>query len=115
MAYAPPRQCVVPGCPNLVTEPGVSRCTEHQKQYKKELTRPRDVKYTSQRWRKTSKVFLSRNPICERCGAPSEIAHHIIRKRDDGADDFDNLEALCRKCHEAEHHASGERWGRRER
>ena len=77
--------------------------------------KPRDIKYTSSSWRRRSRIFLARHPTCERCGAPSEIAHHIIRRRDGGSDDEENLEALCRSCHEAEHNKHGERWGKHER
>ena len=115
MPVSSPRPCMHPGCPNLVTERNVYRCPEHQREYLKQWEKPRDVKYTSTMWRKRSQIFLAHNPTCVRCGAPSEIAHHIYRKRDGGSDDEDNLEALCRSCHEGEHNQKGERWGRRER
>ena len=115
MANSTPRPCMVPGCPNLVYESNVHRCPEHQREYMKQWAKPRDIKYTSASWRRRSRIFLARHPTCERCGAPSEIAHHIIRRRDGGADDEENLEALRRSCHEAEHNKHGERWGKHER
>ena len=115
MANSAARPCMVFGCPNLVFTPNVYRCPEHQREYLKQWEKPRDVKYTSAMWRKRSKIFLAHNATCARCGEASEIAHHVYRKREGGSDDEDNLEALCRRCHEAEHNAHGERWGRRER
>lgn len=114
MAIKPARPCMVPGCPNLVETPGVHRCPEHHREYLQQWERPRDVKY-DQTWRMRSRMFLAQNPTCERCGAPAELAHHIYRKRDGGADDEENLEALCRSCHEREHNQMGERWGKRAR
>ncbi len=115
MAISPKRPCMVPGCPNLVSTPNVYRCPEHQREYLKQWERPRDITYDDPVWQKRSKIFLAHNPLCERCGEPAELAHHIIRKREGGADDEDNLEALCRRCHEAEHNPAGERWRRRAR
>lgn len=115
MAKAMPRACMEPGCPNLVTQRNAYRCAEHQRAYLNNWEKPRDVNYGSGKWRLLSRMFLRQNPVCERCGEISEVAHHRYRRRDGGADDFENLEALCRRCHEAEHNASGERWGKRER
>jgi len=44
-------------------------------------------------------------PSCNRCGRPGEEVHHIIPRcvRPDLMYDLDNLETLCRACHE-EHH-----------
>lgn len=103
------------GCPNLVTERNVYRCPEHQRAYLAQWEKPRDVSYTKGMWRKRSKIFLAHHPTCARCGAPSELTHHVYRKREGGSDDSDNLEALCRSCHEAEHSQAGERWGKRAR
>lgn len=52
--------------------------------------------------------------LCERCKAkglivPAEIVHHKTHLNNENIDDpmislsFDNLEALCRKCHAEEH------------
>ena len=58
--------------------------------------------YNSAAWRKLSKAFLlARNYICERCGAPAEIAHH--RQYLNPA----NLESLCLECHNKEHFSNG--------
>lgn len=70
--------------------------------------------YRSRQWQRLSRAFLlSRNYICERCGAPAEIAHHRRYLTPANVDDPDialnpaNLEALCLNCHNAEHFSAG--------
>ena len=70
--------------------------------------------YHSAAWRRLSRAFLlSRNYICERCGAPAEIAHHRRYLTPANVDDPDialnpaNLESLCMNCHNAEHFSAG--------
>lgn len=70
--------------------------------------------YHSTAWKRLSRAFLlSRNYICERCGKPAEIAHHrrylTAENLHDPAISLspDNLEALCRDCHNAEHFGRG--------
>ena len=51
----------------------------------------------------------SKNYVCERCGKPAVICHHKRWLNDVNVNDpkialsFDNLEALCLECHNAEH------------
>lgn len=51
----------------------------------------------------------SKNYICERCGEPASICHHRKYLNDQNVNDlsialgFDNLECLCRDCHNKEH------------
>lgn len=66
--------------------------------------------YNSTAWRKTSRAYLlSQNYICERCGKPASICHHKHWLNSQNVSDpavalsFDNLEALCIDCHNAEH------------
>ena len=70
--------------------------------------------YHSSAWAKLARAFLlSRNYICERCGAPAEIAHHrryltpANVNNPDIALNHANLEALCQSCHNAEHFGAG--------
>ena len=70
--------------------------------------------YHSPQWRKLSRTFLlSRNYICQRCGAPAEIAHHKQHLTAANVNNPeislnpDNLEALCLACHNAEHFSTG--------
>ena len=73
--------------------------------------------YHSAAWRRTARTFmLSRNCICERCGAPAEIVHHVRHLNAQNVNDPDialnpdNLQALCLACHNAEHFSSGRAW-----
>lgn len=70
--------------------------------------------YHSPQWRRLSREFLlSRNYICQRCGAPAEIAHHKQHLTAANVNNPeislnpDNLEALCLACHNAEHFSAG--------
>ena len=64
--------------------------------------------YHSTAWKRLSRAFLlSKNYICERCGKPAEIAHHRRYLTAENSLNPDNLEALCRDCHNAEHFGSG--------
>lgn len=70
--------------------------------------------YKSHAWEHLSRAYRMEHPLCERCLQkgiyhPSEITHHIIHIDEDNCHDpeilygYDNLEALCRDCHGAEH------------
>ena len=70
--------------------------------------------YHSTAWKKLSRAFLlTKNYLCERCGKPAEIAHHrrylTVENLFDPTISLnpDNLEALCRDCHNAEHFGRG--------
>ena len=68
--------------------------------------------YTAQKWRKTQKAYMIQKCyICERCGRTAEIVHHKIYITPENINDvnitlnFNNLEALCRTCHQVEHNS----------
>lgn len=66
--------------------------------------------YKSKEWllARTIKINATQGK-CERCGAVGEEVHHKIRLSVDNVNDVnislnqDNLELLCRKCHNEEH------------
>ena len=75
--------------------------------------------YSSKAWRKCRATYLSEHPICERCERAGivSVAVHVHHKKELDELNFkdpmialnpDNLEALCFKCHQKEHHASTE-------
>lgn len=82
--------------------------------------------YRTQAWKNTRRDYLkSVGGLCERCLrkgliVPAEIVHHKIPLNESNIGDlsislcWDNLEALCRKCHaEAHDDIYAERTGRR--
>lgn len=76
-------------------------------------------KYKSKRWRELRKQKLMLQPLCERC-LKKEIhnsayfIHHKEYVTDKNYEDdnvffnIDNLESLCKQCHNQEHFASDE-------
>ena len=72
--------------------------------------------YSSTRWKKLRAWKFTCNPLCEDCEeqgkiTPAEDIHHIksFMSTDDPderirlAYDFDNLQSLCKKCHQKKH------------
>ena len=66
--------------------------------------------YNSMAWINTRKAYFNyRNKKCERCGGIGAIVHHKKYLTPKNINDinitlnFDNLELLCRECHEKQH------------
>lgn len=66
--------------------------------------------YNSKAWKRTQVAYMSSQCyICERCGRVARIVHHkkyITPQNINDPNitlDWDNLEALCMDCHNAEH------------
>jgi 5-methylcytosine-specific restriction endonuclease McrA len=66
--------------------------------------------YKSTQWQVAREIKIrDANGKCERCGALGEEVHHIIKLTVQNVIDptislnQDNLEFLCKKCHNAEH------------
>lgn len=110
------RVCSQPGCPNLVTKRDRRFCDEHQAQEWKRQDARRGTSAQrgyGPRWQKIRARYIKAHPVCERCQrAQSVLVHHIVRKRDGGTDDPDNLLALCRSCHAQIHSDAGELGGK---
>ncbi len=73
--------------------------------------------YQSSLWKKCRDSFMSSKLyICERCGNPGTICHHKEYITVDNIDDpnitlnHDNLECLCKDCHNKEHFKECERY-----
>lgn len=77
--------------------------------------------YKSKRWQSTRLAYLkSVGGLCERCLKkglyhPAVIVHHKVYLTAENINtpgislNWDNLEAVCRKCHEDEHKGTGNR------
>ena len=66
--------------------------------------------YKSDSWRAARELkIMTVNGLCERCGAIGIEVHHIKRLNVDNVKDAsvsidsENLELLCRECHNKEH------------
>lgn len=44
---------------------------------------------------------------CEVCGSTAVDIHHITHKSQGGSDEYENLIALCRGCHNKAHNKAG--------
>ena len=81
------------------------------------IYKSREQFYTGREWRKTSKAYAkSKGLLCERCLkkgiiVPYEEVHHKIRITMENINNpeitlsWNNLECLCKACHESEHRA----------
>ena len=115
MPSKPLRPCVVHGCRGFST--GNGYCNDHQDIYqekKREQHRKLDNKRGSStqrgydgQWRKVRRLKFLDNPLCEWCEAnglvvaAQEIHHKIpIKEAPEKRLEMDNLESLCRACHE---------------
>lgn len=78
--------------------------------------------YKSKAWQHTRLAYLkSVGGLCERClkkglYVPAEIVHHKIYITQENINDpnvtlsWNNLEAVCRSCHESEHYTGPKRY-----
>ena len=61
--------------------------------------------YNSSKWRKFSKAYKERNPLCVKCQekgitSKTEVTDHIERVNTGGdIYSLDNLQPLCKSCH----------------
>ena len=97
--------CKRPGCPNLV-ETGVSFCADHERKAVPVDPHPKvaDEFYVSVRWRRLREWYISGNPLCEICGKPGRVVHHVVEIKDGGSEmDESNLETVCYQCHTSLH------------
>ena len=105
------RMCARPGCGRIATHGAY--CAKHAparrwpKAYDRERGSSAKRGY-DQRWRDLRDQVMREQPKCARCGAPSEIVHHVKPIREGGKRlDRANLEAVCAACHNRIHGRDG--------
>ncbi|MEK4884886.1 HNH endonuclease signature motif containing protein [Bacillus sp. FSL W8-0223] len=114
----PKKRCNKPGCRELI-DYEQKYCEKHKgygdKEYNKQVRWNRDNEkyakfYASKEWRDLRNAYISAHPLCERCLVngivkQAKIVHHKIEVRDDWNKrlDYDNLQAVCRECHNGIH------------
>jgi 5-methylcytosine-specific restriction protein A len=116
----PKKPCRYPGCPALTAK---RYCSEHQRQVDKEYNRnhrPYKKLYNSARWQRLRKWFLSKHPLCTECErqtriTPATVVDHIKPHQGDPELFWDenNLQALCKPCHDRKTAREDGRWGKK--
>lgn len=103
MALAPLKKCNHPGCGTLVRTP---RCDKHKKQKHTRTTSKGYQHLYGYWWRKQSKLFKQRNPLCVTCLADGKVkaaycVDHIVPHKGDELKfrDINNWQSLCERCH----------------
>lgn len=109
MPKSPPTICTEPGCPNHATEGG--RCPAHKRKAWRTTTTSSAARGYGERWRRIRAMKLRNHPVCEVCRlAPATQVDHIKAKAHGGDDyDPDNLQSICRPCHQAKTSTEGKR------
>jgi 5-methylcytosine-specific restriction protein A len=114
MPPLPAKPCRWPGCPKLCTD-GSGYCQDHIEQARAKKQRQRQDRDTRQsaarrgydrRWARVRALKLRRDPVCERCGKKiANVVHHLVPIEVDYTKrlEYDNLQSLCRECHEIVH------------
>ena len=97
------KKCMHPTCANVALK-GETRCEDHYVPRKKTTSYETDAFYNTARWRKISKLQLSRNPVCEICERrPAEQVDHWLERRMllglSYQTNPDNLISECIPCH----------------
>jgi 5-methylcytosine-specific restriction protein A len=114
MPFKPRKPCAYHGCPRLVN---ARFCPEHAKDEARRYNRAGRDRESGKRygapWKKVRAVFLAAHPLCEVCEAerrltPATLVHHRVKLTDGGANDWDNLMALCDSCHSRLHARQGD-------
>lgn len=120
MPYKPKRPCSYPGCPRL-TEGRF--CSKHKRERDREYNkkaRPHKKLYKSAGWQRLRKWFLSKHPLCKECErqgriTSAQVVDHIKPHRGDLELfwDVNNLQALCKSCHDRKTAKKDNRWGKK--
>lgn len=105
MPSRPNTPCKHPGCPELVPA-GTKYCDKHKAMHSEEV-RPAAGRGYGSAWRKASKQFLERHPLCVKCREEGKfvkatVVDHIQAHRGDPELFWDrgNWQPLCKKHHD---------------
>ena len=83
------------------------RIFKHKPPFAKHLCKPlrKGGEINGSQYRRLRIVQLMMHPQCAVCGAPADEVHHIIPRhvRPDLTKSFDNMQSVCRKCHQDKH------------
>ena len=97
------RFCNFPGCSKRVLK---GYCDQHQRMIEVKRGESRNHRNTHQhlytyRWKKQSKLYLKKHPVCVLCGGKAtELDHKIPHKGNKEIFwDSSNWQPLCKRCH----------------
>ncbi len=111
MPFLPKRKCAEPNCREYAAE-GDCRCLKHAAQYATAVRLAphryeRAALYATPRWQAIRRAVLIERPFCVRClekgrYTPAEVVDHIRPHRGDERlfYDYNNLQPLCKVCHD---------------
>lgn len=78
---------------------------------KKERNQERKKFYNSSEWKKVRLLVLSNNPFCVECGHAADTVDHKVAIKNGGAKlDLNNLQSMCKSCHNIKEIEEGNRW-----
>ena len=97
------RICHIHGVYNSSSFKGCPKCRQTRAKAYDMLHRDEslDKFYHSKEWKRVRGLKLKHSPVCEECKEkPAVIVDHIVEIKDGGSKlDIDNLQSLCRACH----------------
>jgi 5-methylcytosine-specific restriction protein A len=110
MPWSAPSICAFGGCQSL-TVSGARYCATHvltaqaakvaaRRDYNARRGTPASRGYDTN-WRRSSRLYLAQNPVCNACGRLAECVDH--RTPCDGSSPLfwsvENWQSMCRRCH----------------
>lgn len=96
------RFCSVAGCPVLI-EKGLY-CDAHKGRQSDYYTTLHS-RYCTKEWQRVRREKLRKTGYCEVCKSDKRlVVHHVLPVDMGGTDTIENLQTLCRDCHEKVHH-----------
>ena len=119
MPRKPKKPCKYPGCPELTEG---NYCKAHQKEIDREYNSSRPYKklYNSSRWQDLRRYVLNKQPLCVECLknnriTPATVVDHIEphKGNEDLFYDINNLQSLCKSCHDRKTVKEDGRWERK--
>ena len=103
MPKSAPKPCSHPGCGVLVRD-GSNRCAKHQRtDWTKKATATKRI--TGRKLQQLRHALFSRDPLCAECAKRGRLTlatqrDHKIPLTEGGQDTEDNVQGLCKPCHD---------------